>query len=463
MQTLLALAAMLHLVSAVSAATDPLDRLEPGPSTPFLIVGKGVINDGTHPVRPGSFRPIAASIRIAIDPNAGVASIEIETGEGDDRDTDRYYVRRGRVFQTDDKGQELAAGSLADVSATAVAVLHPALVANALRENRHNLRVDSPGTYLFACNDALWTVAIDAKSARIKGLKHRVFSEVHGDGEEEVVFGSSPARVIVRRGGRETARFDFGAPEPVDAVDIPSGDSRRDRGHAIDAREITFSELAPHLFTIDLASLSTRVIVAEFDDHLVVIEGAYNARIGDQLVRAVREKFGKPVRYFAFSHLHGQYIGSTRSFVAEGATILVPETTAPMIVEIAKAPTTLRPDALSKAPREPKLETVKTSRRLADATTALEIYNVVSEHTDEYFVFWFPGPKILLTGDLLFYRPERPLTGRSKRVCRTVAELGLQPERYVATWPLDGLGTKNIVSGDEMRTACEIAPGTEPK
>ena len=89
MQTILALAAMLHLVSAVSAATDPLDRLEPGPSTPFLIVGKGVINDGTHPVHPGSFRPIAASIRIAIDPNAGVASIEIETGEGDDRDTDR--------------------------------------------------------------------------------------------------------------------------------------------------------------------------------------------------------------------------------------------------------------------------------------------------------------------------------------------------------------------------------------
>ena len=176
-------------------------------------------------------------------------------------------MRRGRVFQTDDKGQELAAGSLADVSATAVAVLHPALVANALRENRHNLRVDSPGTHLFACNDALWTVAIDAKAARIKGLKHRVFSEVYGDGEEEVVLG---------RGGRETARFDFGAPEPVDAVDIPSGDSRRDRGHAIDAREITFSELAPHLFTIDLASLSTRVIVAEFDDHLVVIEGAYN-------------------------------------------------------------------------------------------------------------------------------------------------------------------------------------------
>lgn len=36
-------------------------------------------------------------------------------------------------------------------------------------------------------------------------------------------------------------------------------------------------------------------------------------------------------------------------------------------------------------------------RRLQDATNALEIYNVASEHTDEYFVVWFPGPKVLLT------------------------------------------------------------------
>ena len=54
------------------------------------------------------------------------------------------------------------------------------------------------------------------------------------------------------------------------------------------------------------------------------------------------------------------------------------------------------------------------------------------------------------------------MTGRSKRICRTVSELGLQPERYVATWPLDGAGTKNIVSGEAMREACgaffEAAP-----
>ena len=129
-----------------------------------------------------------------------------------------------------------------------------------------------------------------------------------------------------------------------------------------------------------------------------------------------------------------------------------------MIEELAAAPHALQPDALSASPRKPTIATVKTERRLEAAMNAVQIFNVVSEHTDEYFIFWFPGPKILLTGDLMFYRPEKPLSGRSKRLCRTVAELGLAPDRYVATWPLDGYGTKNIVTGDEMRAACEAAP-----
>jgi glyoxylase-like metal-dependent hydrolase (beta-lactamase superfamily II) len=448
-------AAALCLASVASAASDPLDRLEPGPTTPFVVSGRGVINDATHPKHPGDFRPIDASLRVAIDPIEGVATIEIETGEGDAKDTDRYYIRRGRVFQVDEKGSEIAAGPLANVSAAAVAALHPALVASALRENRQNARADGRGVYLFAGNDALWTVATDAKTSRILGLKRREFDEVHGDGDEEVAYASSPSRVTVRLRGRETARFDLGPPETVATIDVPAGDERRDRGHAVREGDVLLTELASHLFKIDLPVLNSRVFVVEFADHVVALEGAYNARIGDLIAKTIHAKLGKPVRYFAFSHLHGQYVGSTRSFIADGATIIVPKTTASLIAEIAKAPSTLQPDALSRSPRPVTIETVETSRRLEDAMNALQIFNVVSEHTDEYFVFWLPGPKILLTGDLLFYRPGKPLTGRSKRVCRTVAELGLQPDRYVATWPLDGFGTKNVVSGEEMRVACE--------
>jgi len=458
MRSLAALVTVVCFSSQAWTSTDPIDRLERSSSTPFRVSGKGVISDSGHPMHPGHSRAIDVVVRLEIDPVASLASIEVEWGEGETKGGRRYFVRQGRVFQVDDKSVEIAPEKLLDVSAAAVAALDPVLVASALRENRQNVRRDRESAYLFAANDVLWTVLTDKKTARIVSLTRREFHEVAGDGEEAIRFERSPSRVTVTKSGRETARLEFGPPEPLTAVAVPAGDERRERGHTLSPGEITFEEIAPHLLTIDLASLNTRVTVAEFADHVMVIEGAYDARIGDRLVQAILDRMGKPIRYHAFSHLHGQYIGSTRSFVAAGATILVPPTTAPMIEELAAAPHALQPDALSASPRKPTIATVKTERRLEAAMNAVQIFNVVSEHTDEYFIFWFPGPKILLTGDLMFYRPEKPLSGRSKRLCRTVAELGLAPDRYVATWPLDGYGTKNIVTGDEMRAACEAAP-----
>lgn len=440
-----------------SQAADPVGKLETSPTGPFRVQGKGVVNDRSHPKHPGDFTRIGVSVRLEVDPARGVASIAIESGEGEDHDLDRYFVRHGRIFQVDDKAAEIPAGPLAGISPAAVAAFHPVLVAGAMRDNRGNVKAERAGSFLFASNDVLWTVASSASTGRILRLSRREVSGVYGDDVEEVIYDGSPASVIVRRTGREAARLSFGPPEPIDAVAIPEGDARRDRGHFLDPRELILNELAPHLFTIELRSLNTRVTVAEFADYVVAIEGAYNATVGDALARMIRAKLKKPIRYHAFSHLHGQYIGSARSFIAEGATIVVPPTTAPLIEEMARAPHTLEPDALSASPRALKLERVPTSYRLHDAVNELTIHNVVSEHTDEYFIVWFPGPKILLTGDLLFYRPGKPLSGRSKRLCRTITELGLNPDRLVATWPLTGYDTKDVVLGEEMRAACAAA------
>jgi hypothetical protein len=41
------------------------------------------------------------------------------------------------------------------------------------------------------------------------------------------------------------------------------------------------------------------------------------------------------------------------------------------------------------------------------------------------------------------------------KLCETVRKLGLDVETYVATWPLDGYGTKNVVTRAEIGAACE--------
>lgn len=213
-------------------------------------------------------------------------------------------------------------------------------------------------------------------------------------------------------------------------------------------------EIAAHLFSIDLVTLNMRVFVAEFSDHLMVFEGAWDPRNSDPIVASIREHFQKPVRFYAFSHIHSQYFAGTRSFVHEGATVLVPPTTAPLIETMVQQGRRLRPDALAAEPRPLRIETVPKRRRLQDRVNTVEIHNVESGHTDEYLIVYFPRQKVLLTGDLLFYYPGKALTGRSRQLCETVRKLGLHVETYVATWPLDGYDTKNVVTRDEMQAAC---------
>ena len=49
-----------------------------------------------------------------------------------------------------------------------------------------------------------------------------------------------------------------------------------------------------------------------------------------------------------------------------------------------------------------------------DASASVIVLNDKdSGHTDEYLLVYLPRTKTLLTGDLLFYRPGKPLAGRS--------------------------------------------------
>ena len=71
-----------------------------------------------------------------------------------------------------------------------------------------------------------------------------------------------------------------------------------------------------------------------------------------------------------------------------------------------------------------------------------------------HHTFYFPTQKVLFNADLPFYRPGKPLSRRSQQLCAAVQKLRLDAATYYCTWPLDGCGTKNIVTAQEMRSAC---------
>lgn len=466
----MALAACFHLlaltVSPVAAWPDPLQSLADRNGAPYRITGAGWATDSSHPMHPGDAYHADLRFRMMIDPEVGEAVLEFETGEGEKRNVDRYFLRRDHFFQVDANGREVAATPLGDVSAAAVAALHPRLVAQAVRERRGDLRA-LPGTHdhLFAWCDVLWRVGLDLKAGRVTGLERTFHHERSGDSREEVRFeewradgdAEAPVRVVALRNGVEVARLSFNPAEPLAPGAMPSvpfAAGEEAPGHAVRRSDLDFHAAADGLYTLDLDSLNTRVFLVEFSDHLMVFEGAYGARVCDVIAAAARDRFHKPVRWFASSHLHGQYIGGVRSWVHEGATIVVPPTTAPLVQRMVEAPNLLQPDAQQLDPRPLSVEQVPKHRHFEDAANALDLYNIDSSHTDEYFIAWLPRQKVLLSGDLFFLRPGKPVGGRSKKLCETVQSLGLEVESVLVTWPLHGYGTKSVVTGAEWRDAC---------
>jgi len=92
-----------------------------------------------------------------------------------------------------------------------------------------------------------------------------------------------------------------------------------------------------------------------------------------------------------------------RSFVAEGATIVTPPGNAACFRRVAAANArTLAPDALSRAPRTPVVETFTGRRVFTDGTRTLEIRDIgPGPHAQELLVAWVPSAGMVFQGDLL--------------------------------------------------------------
>jgi hypothetical protein len=432
--------------------------------TAWEATGEGTVTDGTHPKHPGDVTNHNVRVRLALDDATGEGEITILDKDDAKSPPDRRFWRRGRLFQLSDSGEDLPAEGVGDLAPATIALLHPALLAAFLRERPENADttngavggVGGTGSPRFiSCSDVLWHIEArpgDAGSALAPtSLSRMMHDDVYGSMRETVQYDGR--RVTVTRSDRTIATLVFAEPTPIEKLHTPKGDSRRDTAVVVPSEEFVFRELGGGLFACELARTNARVFVVEFEDRLLVFEGIFTSRNAESLADAVRSRFKKPVSFFAFSHIHGQYVGGVRAWAHEGATILVPPSSVTLVERALAAPFQLRPDAWSRDPKSPRVEPVAERWTREDSSASVVILNdPQSDHTDEYFIVYLPRIKTMLTGDLLFYRPNQPLAGRSLTLARYIDKLGLQVDRLVPTWPLEWAG-KNELTGEEMREA----------
>jgi glyoxylase-like metal-dependent hydrolase (beta-lactamase superfamily II) len=191
---------------------------------------------------------------------------------------------------------------------------------------------------------------------------------------------------------------------------------------AVDAVPLTLEQkvetLAPGVHVMqNIAGQNQNTLIVEFADHIVAVEAPGSSDGSDAVIKRVKELIpGKPIRYVAMTHHHGDHIGGLRSYIAEGATVVTTPGNKGVVERTAAAP---QNDRLRKNPRAVQVETISGKKRVfSDGARTLELIDIgPNPHTREMVIAWLPAERVLFQGDLFFvpangapFGPPQPTT-----------------------------------------------------
>ena len=175
-------------------------------------------------------------------------------------------------------------------------------------------------------------------------------------------------------------------------------------------------------------------LVVEMADHLIVFDAPINERQSRWTLDAARAKYpGKPVKVLVQTHHHMDHAGGARTYVAEGATVLVGLGNQAHFEKVFSAQHQVDGDALQQKPRQATVEEVPDVKRLSDGKRTVEVLNVANPHADGMLIGYIPDAKLGWVADL--WSPgrdklgDKPTPGQAALVA-AVKRLSSTPERF---------------------------------
>src|SRR6058998_931969 len=159
-------------------------------------------------------------------------------------------------------------------------------------------------------------------------------------------------------------------------------------------------ELTPNVQHVEGGNANNLIVAMK--DHLVIFDAPYGERQSRWVIDAAKAKYpGKPIRYLVLTHHHMDHTGGMRTYVAEGAKVIVPTPDKAYFEKDVKAPRTIVPDDLQKKPRSTEIIEVSDQRTLKDDSAEIRLYNIKNPHVQGYLLTHVVTGNILYVTDLI--------------------------------------------------------------
>lgn len=156
---------------------------------------------------------------------------------------------------------------------------------------------------------------------------------------------------------------------------------------------LQFVERAPGVWQVQGTIHHT--LVVDQPEGLVVFDAPYMDGYSKWVIGELKAKFpGKPIKHLVMTHHHIDHVGGWRSFLAEGATLVVGRGTTAFWRKVVASKDTLGADTPKKGFADARIVEVGDKHTIGEGDRKVELYDLVSKHSAGMLMAYLPSAKL---------------------------------------------------------------------
>jgi glyoxylase-like metal-dependent hydrolase (beta-lactamase superfamily II) len=137
-------------------------------------------------------------------------------------------------------------------------------------------------------------------------------------------------------------------------------------------------------------------------NYLVVFDAPYGEAQSRMVIDLAKAKYpGKPIRYLVMTHHHMDHAGGMRTYVAEGATVVIGAPNKAYYNRTLKQPRTVARDEEQNKRRPVRITEVKDQLSLKDDANEIRLFNIPNPHAEGYILGHVVNGNIVYVTDLI--------------------------------------------------------------